>query len=131
MNSKGVETVSMFAIDTSKATLSTCLVDPATKRKLWSRDVANNARGIEVLLHKTAPDVPWVIEPTGRYSQTAARMATEAGKVVQPHRSRQRHSRQAFSSAPRRILWTRSPLRCLLCRGPFSATRSRAKLWKR
>jgi transposase len=49
---------------------------------LWQEKVSNTSAGIASLLIKTPDSVPWVIEPTGRYSAWAAKIAQEAGRQV-------------------------------------------------
>jgi transposase len=72
----------MLGIDVSKDTLSCTLLDPATRQKQWHREVHNTPTGWKQLLKHTPPSVPWVLEPTGRYSQDVARTAREAGRDV-------------------------------------------------
>lgn len=72
----------MLGIDVSKATLCCTLLHSETGIRVWEREVPNTPAGIAVLLQKTPPDVPWALEPTGRYSQTVARTAYEAGREV-------------------------------------------------
>lgn len=72
----------MLGIDTSKDTLAVALRDAQTKQVLWSRDVPNTQAGVSALLASTPAEASWIIEPTGRYSLLAARMAQEAGRRV-------------------------------------------------
>lgn len=72
----------MLGIDVSKDTLSCTLLDPATRRPLWHKDVRNTCAGYKQLLQHTPPHVAWVLEPTGRYSHGVAKAATEAGRDV-------------------------------------------------
>jgi len=72
----------MLGIDVSKATLSCTLLDPATRQKRWHKEVMNTPAGIAQLLKHTPCDAPWVLEPTGRYSQSVARAARDAGRDV-------------------------------------------------
>jgi hypothetical protein len=58
----------MSGIDVSKETLSCTLLDSATPHKQWHKEVHNTPMGWKQLLKQTAPAVPWVLEPTGRYS---------------------------------------------------------------
>ena len=81
----------MLGIDVSKHTLSCTLFDPATQQPRWAREVPNTAVGVARLLRLTPQDAPWALEPTGRYSQTVARHAHEAGRqvlLVQPKRAK-------------------------------------------
>lgn len=72
----------MLGIDVSKATLSCTLIDPATRQPRWHKEVLNNEQGIAQLLRRTPADVAWVLEPTGRYSQSVAQQACAAGRDV-------------------------------------------------
>ncbi len=56
----------MLGIDLSKDKLDTALLDPATGRFPRQRVVGNDLMGIRRLLQDTPPEVPWVVEPTGR-----------------------------------------------------------------
>ena len=80
----------MLGIDVSKDTLSCTLLDGTTRQKTWHKEVKNTSAGWKQLLKQTPPSVPWVLEPTGRYSQAVARAAREAGRDVrlaQPKRA--------------------------------------------
>lgn len=70
----------MLGIDVSKDTLVCALFEPATEKFCWERSFANTASGIAELLRATPVDVPWVLEPTGRYSVPVAQAAREAGR---------------------------------------------------
>jgi transposase len=72
----------MLGIDVSKDTLSCTLLEAATRRPLWHKEVHNTSAGWKQLLKHTPPAAPWVLEPTGRYSQDVARAAREAGREV-------------------------------------------------
>lgn len=72
----------MLGIDTSKNVLVAALRDGQTKKVLWSRDVPNTQEGVRGLLALTPSNAAWVIEPTGRYSLLAVRLAQEAGRTV-------------------------------------------------
>lgn len=72
----------MLGIDVSKDSLSCALVDPVTREKQWYREVKNSAAGWKKLLKLVSPEHPWILEPTGRYSQDVARAAREAGRDV-------------------------------------------------
>lgn len=72
----------MLGIDVSKDTLSCTLLDSTTRQKLWHKEVKNTSAGWKQLLKLTPPSVPWVLEPTGRYSQDVARAARQAGRDV-------------------------------------------------
>src|SRR5947208_16466137 len=72
----------MLGIDTSKDTLAAALRHAQTRNLLWDQQVPNTPDGVSRLLARTPPETPWVIEPTGRYSLLAVRMAKEAGRTV-------------------------------------------------
>lgn len=72
----------MLGIDVSKETLSCTLIDGTTRQKTWHKEVKNAPAGWKQLLQMTPSCVPWVLEPTGRYSQDVARAAREAGRDV-------------------------------------------------
>lgn len=72
----------MLGVDVSKASLSTCLLDPITRRALWQEQCPNTLSGIHSLLKRTPQEVPIVLEPTGRYGQLVAQEATAAGRQV-------------------------------------------------
>jgi len=72
----------MLGIDVSKDTLSCSLFDPSTKRQKWFKEVKNAPAGWKQLLRSTQPNVTWVLEPTGRYSQEVVRAARLAGRDV-------------------------------------------------
>jgi transposase len=71
----------MLGIDVSKDTLACSLVD-FDRNLVWHATVKNAPEGVATLLEKIPADTPWIMEPTGRYSQTVARMAMEAGRDV-------------------------------------------------
>lgn len=82
----------MLGIDVSKATLSCTLLDPTTRQRTWHKEVHNTPSGWKRLLQHTPSAVPWVLEPTGRYSQEVVRAAREAGRDVrlaQPKKAQQ------------------------------------------
>jgi transposase len=72
----------MLGIDVSKASLSCALLDRETEEFRWQRRYANSEGGVRQLLDKTPPEVPWVLEPTGRYSLSVAKQAKAAGREV-------------------------------------------------
>ncbi len=72
----------MLGIDVSKASLTCALLDRETERFRWQREYANSEAGVRQLLAKTPAEVPWVLEPTGRYSLTVAKQAKAAGRQV-------------------------------------------------
>ena len=72
----------MLGIDVSKDSLACTLFDPQTHKPLWNKSFPNTAQGIARLLKQTPATSPWALEPTGRYSSIAARLAREAGRDV-------------------------------------------------
>jgi transposase len=72
----------MLGIDVSKAELTCALYAPTSERFLWDRSVPNTPTGVARLLAATPADVPFVVEPTGRYSLTVVQLARAAGRVV-------------------------------------------------
>lgn len=97
--------VFVLGIDVSKDTLSCTLLQADTRRPRWHKEVKNTAAGWKQLLGHTPQAAPWVLEPTGRYSQDVARAAREAGTgrafgaasqsaVVSQKRAKPRQDRQ-------------------------------------
>jgi transposase len=78
----GERTLPMLGIDVSKATLTCALRDPLTRQILWEEEVANKPEGFRLLLDKTDPNIPWVLEPTGRYTLAVVQAAKQAGREV-------------------------------------------------
>lgn len=81
----------MLGIDVSKATLVCAYVEPTTRQCAWRLDVPNTAAGFAQLARRTPTTSPWVVEPTGRYSDLVVREARAAGRVVllaQPKRAK-------------------------------------------
>lgn len=81
----------MIGIDVGKTTLAATHVDPLTGAVCWALTVPNTSIGIARLLAKTPAGTPWVVEPTGRYSQTVAVHAAARDQVVllaQPKRAK-------------------------------------------
>lgn len=76
------ENIPMLGIDVSKDTLSCTLLDPQTRQKVWHKEVKNTAVGWKQLLRLSPASSPWVLEPTGRYSQNVARAGRDAGRDV-------------------------------------------------
>jgi transposase len=72
----------MLGIDVSKDTLACALYDPAQEKFQWEQSVAHSPAGVDQLLRRTPADVPWVLEPTGRYSLLVAQAARAAGRQV-------------------------------------------------
>lgn len=72
----------MVGLDVSKATVACTLVNPATRQTEWEQTLPNNTTGVQHLLSISPPGVPWVLEPTGRFSATVAAQARAAGRTV-------------------------------------------------
>jgi len=72
----------MLGIDVSKDSLSVSLIDPLTRRPLWEEVYPNTNAGVQELLCQTSCDVPWVMEPTGKYGLGVARQARSVGRTV-------------------------------------------------
>ena len=72
----------MLGIDVSKDTLACALFNRSTEQFVWQKSVPNSAQGVQQLLDLTDASVPWVMEPTGRYSLFVAKQAREAGRGV-------------------------------------------------
>ncbi len=72
----------MLGIDVSKDTLACTLVDRNTREVQWRQTVPNSSVGWESLLAKTPAEVPWVLEPTGRYSVPGVEAARQADRKV-------------------------------------------------
>jgi transposase len=81
----------MLGIDVAKAQLVGTLLDPNTEQRRWAATYANTEAGVRALLARTPPDVPWVVEPTGRYSNLVVSLGRAAGRRVllaQPKRAK-------------------------------------------
>jgi transposase len=72
----------VLGIDVSKDTLACNLVHAQTHRSLRELSVPRTAAGVTKLLAQIPADVPWVMEPTGRYSLEVAKLALAAGRTV-------------------------------------------------
>jgi transposase len=72
----------MIGIDVSKASLSVCAWDEVAQRVRWQGEVANSEEGVRGLLARTEPGEPWALEPTGRDSETVARLGLAQGRQV-------------------------------------------------
>jgi transposase len=87
----GREEGAMLGIDVSKETLTVAFVAAQTRRCGWELTVPNTPRGIRQLLARTSPTDPWVVEPTGIYSQAVVRAAQAVDRSVllaQPKRAK-------------------------------------------
>lgn len=76
------DTTGILGIDVSKDTLACSFMDAGTRRVEWHKEVKNTPAGYKRLLDWTGAECPWILEPTGRYSQDVARAAREAGRDV-------------------------------------------------
>jgi transposase len=72
----------MLGIDVSKATLVCTLVTGEDRQVGWRGSVPNTPAGIDQLLATIPARVPWVVEPTGPYSQLVVRRAQGAARIV-------------------------------------------------
>jgi transposase len=72
----------MLGIDVSKRTLTATLLDPTTRQVQWELEVPHTDAGVARLLARSPLTVPWVLEPTGRWSLNVARQATAAQRSV-------------------------------------------------
>lgn len=69
-------------IDVSRDTLDCTLLYAGQTQPAWHTTVPRTAAGIAALQAKTPAGVPWVSEPTGRYSQFLAQEAARLGQRV-------------------------------------------------
>ena len=74
--------IATLGIDVSKGNLVCSLMESNTRKVSWQAEFLNTSSGIDKLLEEVNPAVPWILEPTGRYSLLAARKAREAGRDV-------------------------------------------------
>lgn len=72
----------MLGIDVGKDTLVCTQIDPHTRQVCWSGRVPNTEAGVTQLLARTPAECGWVLEPTGRYSNLAVRLARAHGREV-------------------------------------------------
>ncbi len=72
----------MLGIDVSSQMLETALCLDRHAKPQWRREVPNSAAGVDELLTLTPADVPWIVEPTGRYSLLVVKQAQAAGRKV-------------------------------------------------
>lgn len=71
-----------IGIDVSRDRLDVALVEAGHERPTWRQQVPRTPAGIAKLLRKTPPGVPWVMEPTGRYSQEVALQVRDGKQQV-------------------------------------------------
>lgn len=82
----------MLGIDVSKSSLACALRDSSTRNLLWEVIVPNTPEGITGILGKVHRDIPWVVEPTGRYGDALVREGLRAGRdvrVAAPRKAKQ------------------------------------------
>lgn len=72
----------MLGIDVSKQHLACTQLDPHTRRVLWSASIPNTPAGLSQLCQRVPAECPWVLEPTGRYSNLAVEVGTAQGRQV-------------------------------------------------
>jgi transposase len=77
----------VLSLDVSKETLACALFEPAhrepaAREPAWERTVPNTLVGVKGLLASTPADIPWVLEPTGRFSLFVVKLAQAAGRTV-------------------------------------------------
>lgn len=72
----------MIGIDVSKKDLACALGDASNHQISWECSVPRTPAGVKKLLEHTPAGVPWVIEPTGRYSLMVAKEARQVGQEV-------------------------------------------------
>jgi transposase len=72
----------VIGIDVSKHTLAVCRWDSAQPEPCWERTYPNSEQGLRQLLGDTPADMPWVLEPTGCYSELAVRLGQGADRLV-------------------------------------------------
>jgi transposase len=72
----------VLGIDVAKAELVAALVEPLTEKTRWTRTVPNTPAGVQQLLRHTTPEMPWVVEPTGRYSELVVTLGLAAARPV-------------------------------------------------
>lgn len=85
----GERSLLMLGIDVSKQSLTATWVDPITKVSLWRSQVDNTIPGIHQILRQVPASVPWVVEPTGRYSHLVVKQANQQGRDVRLAPNRQ------------------------------------------
>ena len=72
----------MLGIDVSKASLAVCRWDSARGCAQETWQLPNSREGVQQLLALTAPQEPWAVEPTGRYSELVVEIGTAHGRQV-------------------------------------------------
>jgi transposase len=72
----------MIGLDVAKKTLAVCRWDREHAAPAWERSYPNTEAGLQQLLADTPPELAWVLEPTGPYSELAVRLGQAAGRPV-------------------------------------------------
>lgn len=72
----------MLGIDVSKETLAITWMNPVSRTVNWERAIPNTPDSVQRILSEVPADVPWVLEPTGRYSLRVAQQAQAAKRTV-------------------------------------------------
>ena len=85
----GERSLLMLGIDVSKQSLVATWIDPITRECLWRSQIDNTLPGIQQLLQHVPPNVPWVVEPTGRYSHLVVKQGYQKGRDVRLAPTRQ------------------------------------------
>src|SRR6266496_2376143 len=71
-----------FGIDVSSQSLQAALLANVVASPTWEKEVPLTTEGIAHLLEATSAEIPWVVEPTGRYSIQVVKQARDAGRTV-------------------------------------------------
>jgi len=72
----------MLGIDVCSQRLEAALCLDRHAKPQWRREVTNSVAGVDELLDQTPADIPWIVEPTGRYSLLVVKRAQDAGRTV-------------------------------------------------
>lgn len=72
----------MVGVDVAKATLAVCCWPAGQRAPSWERTYPTTDAGLRELLADTPCEEPWVLEPTGPYSERVVRLAQAEGRTV-------------------------------------------------
>jgi len=72
----------MIGIDVAKKTLAVCCWEVGQAQPSWEASYPNTAAGLQELLAAAPATLPWVVEPTGSYSESVVRAGQAAGRKV-------------------------------------------------
>src|SRR2546427_200 len=72
----------MLGIDVCSQKLEAAMCLDRHAKPQWQREVPNSVAGVDELLALTPAEVPWIVEPTGRFSLLVVRRAQGAGRTV-------------------------------------------------